>query len=85
MSLPRALCAALLFALVAACPRQTEVKPTPQEEPPPEPGCLGLAARELGPLVRMVWEALEGCREYHLSAEWEPRRDPVRAGRVVRA
>jgi len=37
MSLPRALCAALLFALVAACPRQTEVKPTPQEEPPPEP------------------------------------------------
>jgi glucose/arabinose dehydrogenase len=35
MSLPRALCAALLFALVAACPRQTEVKPTPQEEPPP--------------------------------------------------
>jgi uncharacterized protein DUF4476 len=37
MSLPRALGAALLFALVAACPRQTEVKPTPQEEPPPEP------------------------------------------------
>jgi hypothetical protein len=37
MSFPRALCAALLFALVAACPRQTEVKPTPQEEPPPEP------------------------------------------------
>jgi hypothetical protein len=35
MSLPRAPCAALLFALVAACPRQTEVKPTPQEEPPP--------------------------------------------------
>ena len=35
MSLPRALCAALLFALVAACPRQTEVKPTPQDEPPP--------------------------------------------------
>jgi hypothetical protein len=35
MSLPRALCAALLLALVAACPRQTEVKPTPPEEPPP--------------------------------------------------
>jgi hypothetical protein len=35
MSLPRALCAALLFALVAACPRRTEVKPTAQEEPPP--------------------------------------------------
>ena len=28
----------ILFALVAACPRQTEVKPTPQEEePPPAP------------------------------------------------
>ena len=33
--LPRAICAALFLALVAACPRQTEVKPTPQEEPPP--------------------------------------------------
>jgi hypothetical protein len=37
MSLPRALCAVLLFALVAACPRQTEVKPTPQEEEPAPP------------------------------------------------
>src|SRR5207237_5951084 len=37
MSFPRALCAALLFALVAACPRRTEVKPTPQEEEPPPP------------------------------------------------
>src|SRR5205814_655298 len=33
--LPCALCAGIFFALVTACPRQTEVKPTPQEEPPP--------------------------------------------------
>jgi len=37
MSLLRALCAALLFAVVAACHRQTEVTPTPQEEEEPAP------------------------------------------------
>jgi len=40
MSLLRALCAALLFALVAGCHPQAEVKPTAQEEepaPPPQP------------------------------------------------
>jgi hypothetical protein len=37
MSLLRALCAALLFALVAGCPGRTEVKPTAQEEEPPPP------------------------------------------------
>jgi len=34
---PCALCAALLFALAAACPQQPVVKPTPEEPPPPEP------------------------------------------------